>query len=331
MEQILEKVHGSENDFYLLDETKLSQPLTKNEIETIRRAFCDRATGPLGGADGVLLVQPSSHPNALAKMRVINQDGSEASMCGNGLRTVARYLAEEHRTNAFKVETMYADLQVQAAPAFAPAVPAYQVEISPVRFEAAAIPMLLGKRETLRDDYIEALSTDLRFSVVAVPNPHLLAFVENIDTWKAEQERIATYVNGPNPLFPDGINVSFIEVRGPQAIFVRTYERGVGFTNACGTAMCASSLMYCLLKGGRFEQSVAVFNPGGMVQTVVHQAAEQTYWMELIGNATVVARVSLAEADLRAGKLDKLAISYTEEATAYQEFVTTIRNKAPQA
>ncbi len=92
----LKKVHGSQNSFFILDQTLLTTPLTEQELVTLTKTLTAKATGILGGADGILVVQKSSTPNTVAQMRVINADGSEASMCGNGLRTVARYLAEKH-------------------------------------------------------------------------------------------------------------------------------------------------------------------------------------------------------------------------------------------
>ena len=123
------KVHGSQNQFFILDQTVLKQPLSDAELKALTIKLTDPETGLLGGADGVLAISQSDHPGVLGKMRVINADGSEASMCGNGLRTVARYLSEKTGQDQFKVETMYTDLQVRRQPDFAPGVPAMAVEI----------------------------------------------------------------------------------------------------------------------------------------------------------------------------------------------------------
>ena len=80
-----------------IDETQFERSLTAEEIEQLRIQLCSRETGLLAGADGLLLVGEGTHGTSNARMRVINSDGSEASMCGNGLRTVARYLAEKPR------------------------------------------------------------------------------------------------------------------------------------------------------------------------------------------------------------------------------------------
>ncbi|MEG2504133.1 MAG: diaminopimelate epimerase, partial [Carnobacterium sp.] len=126
---------------------------------------------------------------------------------------------------------------------------------------------------------------------------------------------------------PDGVNVSFVEVLGKNQIFVKTYERGVGFTNACGTAMSASSLMYVLLKSGEFNEKISVYNPGGMVQTLVHQDQEDDYWMELIGNATFVQKIELSLEDLLNQRFDNVDIKMLNENDAYQEFVKEAQMK----
>ena len=136
----LKKVHGSQNSFFILDQTLLTTPLTEQELVTLTKTLTTKTSGILGGSDGVLVVQKSSTPNTVAQMRVINADGSEASMCGNGLRTVARYLAEKHVLTAFKVQTRQSDLEVQKQADLAPNVPAFGVEISPVHFEKRYLP-----------------------------------------------------------------------------------------------------------------------------------------------------------------------------------------------
>lgn len=324
MNLTMQKVHGSENDFFLIDETLLERPLTKSEIDQLRKSLCDRANGLLGGADGILLIQEVVKGTSLAKMRVINSDGSEASMCGNGLRTVARYLAEKYNKEYFTVETMFADLKVRRAPSLGEGVATYQVEISPVSFDAEAIPMQTRNNRII-DEVIPELSDTLKFSAVAVPNPHLISFVDHQLLHSDEFERIALTVNSKNPLFPDGINVSFVEVLGNNQLFVRTYERGVGFTSACGTAMCASSLMYTLLKGGAFYETITVKNTGGMVKTVVHEDGDNGYWMELIGNATVTHELQGELATFIAAEFAKISSRETKEQADYNSFLAKIK------
>ncbi|WP_409022379.1 diaminopimelate epimerase [Dellaglioa sp. P0083] len=321
----LVKVHGSENDFFLLDQTKLETALSDEKLKHLAIQMCNRESGLHGGSDGILVVNESSHNGVLGRMRVINADGTEASMCGNGLRTVGRYLETKFGQTEFKVETMHADLDVKKAPNLQAGVAAYNVEISPVSFESQTLPMFL-QRQTLVDEIIPEFSQTLKFSAVSVPNPHLITFVDHTTLQGPELERIATYLNGENPYFPDGVNVSFVEKLDNKSIFVRTYERGVGFTNACGTAMSASSLMFVLLSEGKvpFGTEINVKNPGGMVKTVVHQDESGNYWMSLIGNATNVANITIELADALNGDFSTAKWISTNEQDAYLKFISSI-------
>lgn len=326
MEIQLIKVHGSSNTFFLLDTTKLDQPLTDAEIIKLTQQATDHQQGLLGGADGILVVCGSDNEAAQARMRVINADGSEASMCGNGLRTVARYLAQASNLDAFEVQTMYQNLHVAKAADFAPGVAAFKVEISPVSFKAADLKMHFGDKSEVINTVLPELHSDLKFTAVAVPNPHLISFVDEATLNGPELERIASYLNGDNPYFPEGVNVSFVLLKGPNTIFVRTYERGVGFTNACGTAMSASSLLTAMQHPelASFDKELSVYNPGGMVKTVPHQTADR-YFIDLIGNATFQDFITLDLNDALAGDFSQAKVTATDEQSHYLDFVKTIK------
>jgi diaminopimelate epimerase len=236
------------------------------------------------GADGILFIINSDHKDAKGRMRVFNADGSEASMCGNGLRLVARYICEMFDLNNTKIETMKADLMVSKQPDLYPEVATYQVEISPVSFQLSDLPLNLNQ-STLINKPIKELSDQLSFTALAVPNPHLISLVEAKHLETDLQKQMSEKVNGPNELFPDGVNVSFVKTMGYGSIYVNTFERGVGFTNACGTAMSASSLVTCLSGMNEFDKEINVYNNGGKVQCIVHKENE-SYSIDLIGNAT---------------------------------------------
>jgi diaminopimelate epimerase len=275
--------HGSGNDFLLIDELEHLATWTDEERQQLAQTLCDRQNGI--GADGILFVQPSH--TGLAKMRIFNADGSEASMCGNGLRCVARYVAEKFGEDEFVVETMKADLRVKKAEPIFGQLPTYQVEISPILFDVSQLPMNFDK-PTCRNERIPELSERLTFTAVAVPNPHLISIVDSEIIQSNVQKELAKYVNGPNDWFPDGVNVSFVKPLGVQQIYVRTFERGVGFTNACGTAMSASSLVTCLEGINNWDQPIDVYNNGGKVRCVVHRDQRA---IDLIGNATYIKRL----------------------------------------
>jgi diaminopimelate epimerase len=281
------KCHGSGNDFLLIDEMNGEYSFTEDERANLARLLCDRDSKL--GADGILFVLNSEQSDA--RMRVINADGSEASMCGNGLRCVARYVCEKLNKEEAVVETMKAHLIVKKQEDLFPEIPTYMVEISPISFQLSELPLQL-EQKTLLNERIPALADHLTFTALAVPNPHIVSIVESEDIRSDVQKQLSEYVNGPNPLFTDGVNVSFVKVLQKGSIYVRTFERGVGFTNACGTAMSASSLVTCLNGLNEKENAIEVYNNGGKVRCVVHET-DSRYWIELIGNATYVYKATI--------------------------------------
>lgn len=319
------KVHGSQNHFFILDQTELDKPLTDEELRSFTKKITDFQTGILSGADGVLAINKPVRKHALAQMRVINEDGSEASMCGNGLRTVARYLSEKYQQDQFLVDTMNASLRVHKEADFAKDVPAYSVEISPIRFNKEALPFTNLGHERLIDTFVPELYPGLRFTSIAVPNPHLISFVNQEQISDPILGIIGKRLNSKNPYFTDGVNVNFAQILDKNKLFVRTYERGVGFTNACGTGMSATSLALLLTHPDMVDinSSISVFNPGGMVKTKVHYDKNK-YWIELTGNATVTHQIDISEADLRNANFENVQISETNEQHAYEHFVDNL-------
>lgn len=321
----LYKVHGSQNHFFILDQTELSTPLTDTELVEFTKKITNPSSGILNGADGVLAINSTTRPQALAQMRVINTDGSEASMCGNGLRTVARYLSEKYNQDNFLVDTMNANLRVRKHDNLAKGVKAFAVEISPVSFNKSSLPFQNLGYNRIIDQYLPEIYPGLRFTSIAVPNPHLISFMDQNQIESNILKEVGKYLNGDNPYFPDGVNVNFAQILGKNKLFVRTYERGVGFTNACGTGMSATSLAFCLThpEKGFFNQSIDVYNPGGKVQTIVHHE-NHTYWIELIGNATFTDQIEISETDLHNCDFSSINITSTEEESDYQNFIQNL-------
>ena len=284
MERTFLKVHGSGNTFYLYD--------TGDEQEfdwvKLTRWLCEGENE--GGADGLLLVCPSERADA--KMRVINADGSEASMCGNGLRCVARYICEKLGVSEAVIETMKADLKVKKEQPLFKELPTYSVEISPVSFELESLPMHYKGKSQIIHEVMEEFSPTIQFTAVSVPNPHLIGIVgDYYIKHQSHQFLLAHYLNHENEYCTDGVNVSYVYPMGEDSIYVRTYERGVGFTNACGTAMTASALV-ARLNGIVSSDLVTVYNPGGFVKCAVKKT-EDDYRLVLIGNATIMASYTI--------------------------------------
>ncbi len=301
------KVHGSGNTFYLYDS------LYEKELDWVQltKWLCNKENE--NGADGLLLVLPSE--KADAKMRVINADGSEASMCGNGLRCVARYICEKKNLNEAIIETMYAHLHVKKEHAIFEQLPTYAVQISPVSFDLHSLPMQFENKTAIQNEILPVFSSDIRFTAVSVPNPHLIGIVEkNYIQDSSHQQKLASYLNGKNDYFPDGVNVSYVYPISDDEIFVRTYERGVGFTNACGTAMTASAL---IAKKNNYvkTEEVIVYNPGGFVKCHVSMQND-TYNLSLIGNAT---EIGIWNLEVKNGNFSLLNCNLTKEHVQYEK------------
>ena len=278
------KVHGSGNTFYLHEELP---GMTYNWPQAAKN-MCNPSVE--NGADGLLIISPSDQADA--KMRVYNADGSEASMCGNGLRCVARFVLTKLGKTSAKIETMKAVLEVQQSEPIYKNIDTYSVEISPVSFNLDTLPMSYQNQQQIVNEILPEFSSDIHFTAVSVPNPHLIGIVPIHYIEDSQfQEQLATSFNRENNYFPDGVNVSFVHPVDESSIFVRTFERGVGFTNACGTAMTASALVAATIKLVPFGD-IKVYNPGGFVKCSVEQQGEQSQLL-LIGNATHFATYSV--------------------------------------
>ncbi|WP_125590772.1 diaminopimelate epimerase [Companilactobacillus jidongensis] len=324
MAQLL-KVHGSENQFFILDQTDLKNQLSDDELKQLAIKLCNPKNEILNGADGLLVVNNSNFDDCLGQMRVINADGSEAKMCGNGLRTVSRYLSEKFNQNSFKVETFETNLDVKKSEDLYNNVPAFSVQISPISFAKDDLPFEYQDKLEMINEKVPEFISKQTFTAVAVPNPHLISFVDEVD--EDDLGEVGRALNAPNAYFPEGVNVSFCEILDTNKLFVQTYERGVGFTNACGTGMSATSLVFALLNDDYFDpdNDITVYNPGGMVKTNIQLSAhKEDSKIRLIGNATFTNQIDISETDLHSAVLDNIEISETGEENSYQEFVNSV-------
>jgi len=240
------KCHGSSNDFILIDEWSNDYKFSEDQRVILSQTLCDRNSSL--GADGILFFSKSN--KADAAMRIFNSDGSEAEMCGNGLRCIARYALELLKKDSAIVETIKENLEVKKLPDIFLGVKTFQVTIKPVRFELETLPMVFPK-ETLRNEKIKELSAELLFTALSIPNPHIVSIVDSIDEISIAQMGIKA--NLDKKIFPRGANLNFVKPLGENTIYVQTYERGVGLTNACGTGMSSATLVSCLLGINKLE------------------------------------------------------------------------------
>ncbi|NJP36535.1 diaminopimelate epimerase [Alkalicoccus luteus] len=314
------KCHGSKNDFVIVDEWTEDPELTDDMREQLAIAVSDRE-GKIG-SDGVLFILPGTGTEA--RMRMLNSDGTEAEMCGNGLRCAARYVLEHTGLQQITIETMKAPLATGVQDPVFEQIPTYEVAIKPVSFQPEEVPVTAESE--LRLASIPELHPTARFTALSVPNPHLVAIVDHIND--EEVEACGKRANELKELLPNGTNVSFVKELADGSIFVRTYERGVGLTNACGTAMSASALVSCLDGGQTIGSKLTVYNPGGLVHVIPEQHGE-AYEMRLIGNATYEweGTLKVEEGDFRQFHLEVHTV-FSDEIKAYERMEAYARDKS---
>jgi diaminopimelate epimerase len=261
------KMHGLGNDYIVIDESEkiIINEEKKPEIveEICRRGFSV-------GADGVIFVSPTSTENADIKFRIFNSDGSEAEMCGNGIRCFAKYVYENEifHSDEMLVETLggikEVDLDVEGGEVIAST-----VDMGVANFNTRAIPMISDKEEFIDSEIIVG-DKSLNITAVNVGNPHAVIFPDNF-------EDIDLNVIGPlienHPVFPQKTNVHFVNIINRNEIEMLTWERGAGFTLACGTGATA-----CVIAGyklGKLDEEVEVHLPGGELMIVVYEMGEE--------------------------------------------------------
>jgi diaminopimelate epimerase len=265
------KMHGAGNDFVLVD--ALKKPVKIGAA--LARDLCDRRFGV--GADQILLLEPSK--KADFRMRVLNADGSEVEMCGNGIRCAALYAFERGRAKKkeMAVETLAGIIR--------PALTGKDrvcVDMGEPILDAEKIPTG-GHGRVIDQDFSFTLAAfgragerggavDLKITAVSMGNPHCVIFVDDLDKTPAE-------VWGPvierHPFFPRRVNVEFVQVEGPDRARVRVWERGAGLTLACGTGACAVGVAGVLT--GRLRRASTLALPGGALE--IEWAADNRVFM----------------------------------------------------
>lgn len=259
------KRHGLGNDFLIIELDALD-PTVAAELQqpATVRWLCDRAFGV--GGDGVLALSAPRTPGAVATMRVLNADGSEAEMCGNGIRCVAAFLRERDASlgERLVIDTGAGPLACTVALG-ADGVDTVTVDMGRPRLTRAEIPAT-GPSD---DRWIDAPLTipgdtfDSRpFTAVSMGNPHAITFVEDAATVEVLARTLGPAVEH-HAAFPRRANAEFAAVTGPDQLVVGVWERGSGITLACGTGACATAVAACLTGRARAGAPIHVALPGG--------------------------------------------------------------------
>ncbi|MEE9356755.1 MAG: diaminopimelate epimerase [Sedimenticolaceae bacterium] len=258
------KMHGLGNDYVYVNcfEEHLDDPAP------IAVAVSDRHRGI--GADGLILICPSDTADAL--MRVFNADGSEAEMCGNGIRCVAKYVYDHGLATAgeeFSVPgqgRFPASLQIETARGVLTLgleiesddkVQRVCVNMGRPILRPPDIPVAL-QDESVINESIDVAGRQLLMTCVSMGNPHAVFFCDDLN--EIEIGKVGPLVEH-HDLFPDRVNAHFVKVAGPAEFTMRTWERGSGITMACGTGACACTVAGVLT--GRCERQVRARLPGG--------------------------------------------------------------------
>ncbi len=257
------KANACGNDFLVIEES-----LARRRHAALAQKLCARNTSI--GADGIEFLdrQRSTGPGNFF-LRLMNADGSEAELSGNGTRCVAAWLAASEGLMEMSFGTHGGLRTCRVVEA---ATPVYQIE------SGMGVPRVMP-----RTIVVEGVG-EIAGAMVNVGNPHFVLFVESDDfgahglTWQDLGERIST-----SPLFPHGTNVEFVRLRSDDEIEFRIYERGCGPTMSSGTGTCASATAAIALRGASRELTAVA--PGG-AQRVVWPAADQQ--MLLTGPAEIV-------------------------------------------
>ena len=255
------KMHGIGNDFVIIDETKEELIPEKDKPEACR-FLSDRHFGV--GSDGVLFV--SNSDKADLRYRMFNPDGSEAEMCGNGIRCFGDFVYRNNITNktSISIETM-CDILTLDVNLENGEPKSFKVNMGLASFEPEKIPMISNSTETVNEK-ITVDGETIELTAVNVGNPHAIIFVDDVDS--VDIDKFGPAIES-HEVFPDKINVHFVEVKSENEGKMRTWERGAGVTLACGTG--ATSTAIAGYKLGHFKENILLHLPGGDLEFEIYE------------------------------------------------------------
>lgn len=272
------KMHGLGNDYVVVDESKAGI-IPEDKKASVAKELCNRRFSI--GADGVIFISPSTK-DADIRFRIFNADGSEAEMCGNGIRCFSKFVYENDilSSEKMRVETM-TDIKELLLTVDQGIVTSIRVDMGTATFKPDEIPMDTSEKEFLNQEMVVD-GTPLKMTVLSVGNPHAVIFSEDINS--VPLEGIGPKIEYHHA-FPQRINAHFVRVIERDEIEMITWERGSGVTLACGTG--ATSSVLAGYKLGLLDEEVLVHLPGGELHiTVYHDGDELGAYME--GDAVVV-------------------------------------------
>jgi len=256
MELSFSKMHGCGNDYIVVDGRELDL-----DWSNIALKYCERKFSV--GADGLLVVKNSN--KAPVKMSMYNPDGSEAQMCGNGIRCFTKYIIEneivEYQQNGLLIETLAGVLTVYPHKNSNGLIDTVNVSMGEPLFSPDKLPVssALLSLPKIIDHKISVNDQEIQISCVSMGNPHAVAFIED-DVDNFPLDTLGPIVENLD-LFPERINFHIVNVLDKTKIKARSWERGAGLTLACGTGACA---IQAISKDRGFtDNNIDLYMPGG--------------------------------------------------------------------
>lgn len=254
------KMHGLGNDYLYVN--CFEQDLTGQDLPALARAMSDRHRGI--GSDGLILMRPpSSGCAADVRMEMYNADGSRGVMCGNGIRCVAKYAVEHALVDdaggdprELKVETDRGVLTVWASRR-AGRVESVRVDMGPPLLRPSEIPVQAEGERCIKLP-IEVAGRRLELTCISMGNPHAVIFDNRLGL--SELMLVGPAIER-HPLFPNRVNVHAAAIESRSEVAMRSWERGSGLTQACGTGACA--VLVAGVLEGRLDRAASVHLPGG--------------------------------------------------------------------
>jgi diaminopimelate epimerase len=250
---LFKKMNGLGNSFILMNDLNNFISSTVS-ISKLAKAVCDVNFGI--GADGLILVKKSEKNDY--RMVIINADGSEAEMCGNGIRCFAKFLIDEKITDKkeLNVETLAGTIKTT---------------VKNENFVKVDMGKPIFNNDDVtapkNDEIVKVKSNDFEFTYVSMGNPHAVTFVDNFNfNWKEYGQK----VERDEKLFPNHTNVEFVTIDKENEVTMKVWERGCGETMACGTGACA--LVVAGVKNNKLKEGpVTVHLPGGDLHIEYHR------------------------------------------------------------
>ncbi|RXJ01834.1 diaminopimelate epimerase [Anaerobacillus alkaliphilus] len=250
------KMHGLGNCYIYVN--LFEEKLSETELAPLAVKVANVNTGI--GSDGMILICPSDI--APVKMRVFNNDGSEAKNCGNGLRCVAKYVYEHQivTETVFQIETLGGLVQAEVHLDDEGKVHLVTVDMGEPRLKRSELPMLGEADATVINELFQVGEETVSLTGVSMGNPHAIIFVDQIEN--APVETMGPKIE-KHEKFPEWVNVEFIEVVSETELNFRVWERGSGITQACGTGACAAVVAAILNNHSKKGIDVTVHLLGG--------------------------------------------------------------------